>query len=143
MNKYYLVDNLYTISIAGEWEKAEDERFKIYTSNEEERMIFSASNYEGEGKKPSINEIENVVDDMFAGFDERYESCNDKEVSSSYIYQGFKNGEDYEYYLFTVIDTVDGNHLLVALHLMDGLCDYNGTRKALLVDVMESIRVLS
>lgn len=143
MNRHYVVDNLYTITIKGDWEKAEDERFKVYTSNEEERMIFSASNYEGEGEKPSINEIENVVDDMFASFDESFESCNDKEINGSYIYQGFKNGEDYEYYLFTVIDTVDGNHFLVALHLINGLCEYNSARKSLLVDIMKNIKILS
>ena len=143
MSKHYLVDNLYTITIDGDWQKVEDERFKIYVENENERMILSISNYEGEGKKPSIDKIESVVDDMFASFDESYESCNDKEVNSSYIYQCFKNGEDYEYYLFTVIDTVDGNHLLVVLHLIDGLCEYNSTRKSLLIEVMKSIQILS
>jgi hypothetical protein len=77
------------------------------------------------------------------GLGDGYEACKDKEVNSAYIYQGFKHGDDYEYYLFTVIDSSDGNHLLINLHLIDGLCDYDEKRKDLLVDILKSVKVLS
>ena len=144
MSKHYLVDNIYVITVGDEWQKVEEgDRFRIYMENEKERMILALSNYNGEGKKPPITEIEAIVDDMFADLGEEYEPCKDKEVTSSYIYQGFKHGDDYEYYLFTVVDSVDGNHLLINLHLMDGLCDYNPDRKDLLIGIMTSIEILS